>query len=196
LTKASAVGEAHSLGGSLSGILTAVMDNGRRLDPRLTMAIKAVSQAEATARLLAPEVDLGHLAIAEGASAFRESINVDGLAERFERATARTAMDLVRRPPWVERALFDLRGAMGLAPIRVNVETRIAGPSVDHGRDLGKELTVGLIVAGQLIASAIAMSTLLQPALAAFQLVGLLAMAASWSSLIVSFAVLRRSASR
>src|SRR4029079_5086364 len=51
-------GKADSIGGALTSFMSAVFDNGLRLDSSLTLAIKATIQAEETARALSPTVDL------------------------------------------------------------------------------------------------------------------------------------------
>jgi hypothetical protein len=57
---------------------------------------------------------------------------------------------------------------------------------------MGRQATVGIIVVGQLIGTAIAMTILLQPALSAFTGVAYAAMIAFGITLIVSFWVLFR----
>ena len=57
---------------------------------------------------------------------------------------------------------------------------------------MGRQATVGIIVVGQLIGTAIAMSILLQPPLAAFTGLAYAAMIAFAVTLLVSFVVLFR----
>ena len=58
--------------------------------------------------------------------------------------------------------------------------------------DIGRQATVGIIVVGQLIGTAIVMAVLLQPELVQFQSVAYIAMIAFAVTLIVSFIVLFR----
>ena len=58
--------------------------------------------------------------------------------------------------------------------------------------DIGRQATVGVIVVGQLIGTAIVMAILLQPELSQFQGMAYLAMIAFAVTLVVSFVVLFR----
>jgi hypothetical protein len=72
----------------------------------------------------------------------------------------------------------------------VELDTSQLTQSVDKLGGLGRQATVGLIVVGQLIGTAIAMVILLQPALAAFSGFAYVAMIAFGITLLVSFYVL------
>jgi ubiquinone biosynthesis protein len=185
-------GEAGSLGDALAGILSALLDNGLRLDGHLTMAMKAVIQAEATARNLAPELDLGHIAIAEATSAFRESMTPEQIRRRAELTAVHLGKEFARRLPTLESGAFKWLDVFSRGRITVELDTSDFDRSFGKAANVGRQATVGVIVVGQLIGSAIVMGTLLQPALAEFQLFGLLAMAAFGMSLALSFLVLRR----
>jgi ubiquinone biosynthesis protein len=185
-------GNAGSLGEALAGILSAVLDNGLRLDGQLTMAIKAVIQAEATARTLAPELDLGQMAITEATAALRESLTPEEIRKRAERSAVHVGKELVRRLPTIESAAFKWFDAFSRGRITVELDTSDLERSFATAGDVGRQATVGVIVVGQLIGTAIVMGTLLQPTLGEYQLFGFLAMAAFGLSLAVSFVVLRR----
>ncbi len=68
-------GKASSLGDALSAFLGAVFDNGLRLDSELTLAMKAVIQAEETARALSFDIDLGEAAVTEARAALLEFVH-------------------------------------------------------------------------------------------------------------------------
>ena len=68
-------GKATSLGSALSAFLSAVFDNGLRLDSELTLAIKAVIQSEETARALSFDIDLGEAAVTEARAALLEFVH-------------------------------------------------------------------------------------------------------------------------
>ena len=74
----------------------------------------------------------------------------------------------------------------------VEVDTKGLEKSIASVSDIGRQATVGVIVVGQLIGTAIVMAILLQPELAQFQGVAYLAMIAFAVTLIVSFVVLFR----
>ena len=74
----------------------------------------------------------------------------------------------------------------------VEVDTTGLEKSISSVSDIGRQATVGIIVVGQLIGTAIVMAILLQPSLTQFQGVAYIAMIAFAVTLIVSFVVLFR----
>jgi len=76
--------------------------------------------------------------------------------------------------------------------ITVEVDTKGLERSIASVSDIGRQATVGVIVVGQLIGTAIVMAILLQPELSQFQGVAYLAMIAFAVTLVVSFVVLFR----
>ena len=74
----------------------------------------------------------------------------------------------------------------------VEVDTKGLERSISSVSDIGRQATVGVIVVGQLIGTAIVMAILLQPELEQFQGVAYLAMIAFAVTLVVSFVVLFR----
>ena len=74
----------------------------------------------------------------------------------------------------------------------VEVDTTGLEKSISSVSDIGRQATVGIIVVGQLIGTAIVMAVLLQPSLTQFQGVAYIAMIAFAVTLIVSFVVLFR----
>jgi hypothetical protein len=76
--------------------------------------------------------------------------------------------------------------------LTVEVDTKGLEKSIASVSDIGRQATVGVIVVGQLIGTAIVMAILLQPELEQFQSVAYLAMIAFGVTLIVSFIVLFR----
>jgi hypothetical protein len=76
--------------------------------------------------------------------------------------------------------------------LTVEVDTKGLEKSISGINEIGRQATVGVIVVGQLIGTAIVMAILLQPSLAQFQSVAYLAMIAFGVTLVVSFVVLFR----
>ena len=71
----------------------------------------------------------------------------------------------------------------------VEVDTKGLEKSISSVSDIGRQATVGVIVVGQLIGTAIVMAILLQPSLTQFQGFAYLAMIAFGVTLVVSFIV-------
>ena len=185
-------GKATSLGGALSGFLGAVFDNGLRLDSQLTLAMKAVIQAEETARALSFDIDLGDAAVTEARAALLESFTPEKISKQVQGSAVRIGKELARRVPSMEGAALQWLDMFNKGKIIVEVDTKGLERSIGGINEIGRQATVGVIVVGQLIGTAIVMAILLQPSLAQFQGVAYLAMIAFGVTLIVSFIVLFR----
>ncbi len=183
-------GGVDSFGGALSGFMGAVFDNGLRLDSSLTLAIKATIQAEETARALSPSVDIADAAVTEAKAALVASLEPDRIEKQLTSTAARLSREVARRVPSIESAAFQWLDAFNKGKLTVELDTSQLTQSVDKLGGLGRQATVGLIVVGQLIGTAIAMVILLQPALAAFTGFAYVAMIAFALTLLVSFYVL------
>ena len=185
-------GKADSLGGALSSFLGAVFNNGLILDSQLTLAMKAVIQAEETARALSFDIDLGEAAVVEARAALLESFTPEKIQKQIQGSVVRIGKELARRAPSMEGAALKWLDMFNQGKIVVEVDTRGLEKSIASVSDIGRQATVGVIVVGQLIGTAIVMAILLQPELIQFQSVAYLAMIAFGVTLIVSFIVLFR----
>ena len=185
-------GGVDSFGGALSGFMGAVFDNGLRLDSSLTLAIKATVQAEETARALSPKVDVAVAAMTEAKAALAASLEPERVQKQLTSTAARMSKELARRVPSIESAAFQWLDQFNKGKLVVELDTSQLTNSVDKLGSLGRQATVGIIVVGQLIGTAIAMIILLQPALASFTSFAYIAMIAFGVTLLVSFFVLFR----
>jgi ubiquinone biosynthesis protein len=185
-------GKASSLGDALGAFLSAVFDNGLRLDSQLTLAMKAVIQAEETARALSFDIDLGEAAVSEARAALLDSFTPENLQKQFQGTVVRIGKELARKVPSMEGAALSWLDQFNKGKFVVEVDTKGLERSISSVSDIGRQATVGIIVVGQLIGTAIVMAVLLQPSLSQFQGVAYAAMIAFAVTLIVSFIVLFR----
>jgi ubiquinone biosynthesis protein len=185
-------GRATSMGDALTAFMSAVFDNGLRLDSSLTLAIKAVIQAEETARALSPSVDVATAAVAEAKAALLQSLEPERLTKQVQSTGVRLSKELARRAPSLEAAAFKWLDVVNRGKLTVELDTSDLNKSIGRIEAMGKQATAGIIVVGQLIGTAIAMTILLQPALAAFTGVAYIAMIVFGVTLLVSFYVLFR----
>ena len=185
-------GKATSLGSALAAFLSAVFDNGLRLDSQLTLAIKAVIQAEETARALSFDIDLGDAAVTEARAALLESFTPEKIQKQIQGSAVRIGKELARKVPSLEGAALSWIDQFNKGKFVVEVDTKGLERSISSVSDIGRQATVGVIVVGQLIGTAIVMAILLQPSLTQFQGLAYLAMIAFAVTLVVSFVVLFR----
>jgi ubiquinone biosynthesis protein len=185
-------GKATSLGSALGSFLGAVFNNGLILNSQLTLAIKAVIQAEETARALSFDIDLGEAAVVEARAALLENLTPENIQKQVQGSAVRIGKELARRVPSLESATLSWLDQYNKGKFIVEVDTKGLEESISSVSDIGRQGTVGVIVVGQLIGTAIVMAILLQPELSQFQGMAYLAMIAFAVTLVVSFVVLFR----
>ena len=154
------------IGGALSAVMGATYDNGLRLDNDLTLAIKAVIQAQETLTLLDPRIDLGNAAIQETRDALLGEITFERVQKTATTTGLRVGKQLLRRVPTLEQAAYMWLDQFGKGKITVAIDTSDLGVQFEKLDETGRRLTVGLMVVGQLIGSAILAVIALQPAVA------------------------------
>jgi ubiquinone biosynthesis protein len=186
-------GKATSVGQGMSAVLGAVFDNGLQLDNDLTLAIKAVVQAEETATILAFDVDVASAAFDQAKTATLERLTTEEV-EKFVTAQAiRVGQELVRRLPTLESAAWSWLDQFGKGKLVVEVDTSDLNRQIGKVSDLGRQLAIGMLVTGQLIGTAILAVVLLQPTtLEEFQTFAYIGLIAFGVALIVSLFVLYR----
>jgi ubiquinone biosynthesis protein len=187
-------GEADSIGGALGGFLGAAFEHGLRLDSQLTLAVKAVVQAEETAVRLSYDLDLGQAAVEEAQAALLASLEPDAVMKQIQGRAIRIGKELARRAPTLDTALLKWLDVVNQGKLVVQVDTSDLDRSIGKVGNAGRQATIGLIVVGQLIGTAIVMAILLQPSLSQYIGVAYAAMIAFGVTLVVSFWVLYRMA--
>ena len=169
-----------------------VFHAGLRLDSGLTLAIKAVIQAEETARALSWDINVAAAAAEEAQAAIIDALNYDNLSKQAKSSALRIGKEVARRVPSVEQAALKWFDMFNRGRITVEVDTADLGRQIGAVADIGRQATIGLIVAGQLVGTAIVMAILLEPGAVQFAGLAYVAMIAFAVTLLVSFWVLFR----
>ena len=159
-------GEHASLATGLGAVVSVVYDNGLRLNNQLTLAIKAVMQAEATAGALSPEIDLGAAAIEESRAALLDGLTSDNIEKVAKQQALRVGRQLVRRLPTLESAVWKWMDQFGKGQLTIKLDTSDLGKQFGTLNRIGSSLTIGMILAGALVGMAIVAVVLLQPGIA------------------------------
>jgi len=182
-----------SIGAGISAVLGVVFDNGLRLDSDLTLAIKAVVQAEETGTLLAVDIDLPTVAVEQAKAAVLERLTPEAIEKLLTGQAFRVGQELLRRVPTLEAAAWSWLDQFGKGRIVVTVDTSDLNREIGKVGDLGRQLAIGMLVTGQLIGTAILAAVLLQPSVSTeFQTFGYIGLVAFGVALIVSLYVLFR----
>ena len=151
--------ETANLSGVLSDTFEAMRRAGLRLHSDLTLALKALIQAEEIVHTLDPSLDLAVVAFAEVKDLVRKEIDVDKVKKLVRQQVVRTGKELVRHIPslsdaavkWVEQ--YE-RGQLSCTSTPVSWGRRSISWIPALSRNISRAL-VGLLLAGVLIASAI-----------------------------------------
>jgi len=151
---------------ALSAVLGAVYENGLRLSNDLTLAMKAVIQAQETATLLDPRIDIGQAALAEARDALLGGLQIESLQKAATTTGLRVGRELVRRIPTLEEAAYLWLDQLGKGKITVAIDASDLGTQFERLDDTGRRITQGLLAVGQLIGSAILAAIALQPTVA------------------------------
>jgi ubiquinone biosynthesis protein len=182
-----------SLAAGVGAVQRVVYQNGLQLDNQLTLALKAVIQAEETAALLSPSIDIGGAALEEARAAIFEQVTPARVKASLERSALRIGREVVRRVPDIETAALSWFDQFNKGKFVVEIDTRELSREMAKLNVLGRNLTVALIVIGQLLATAVFAFLLTQPYIA--QVAGFLPsliVLLFFSALALSFIVLRR----
>ena len=135
-------------------------EHGLRLDPNLTMAIKAMVQLEAIASTLFP----GGGIVEQGATIARgmvmKELDTDKISGILKSQLTMTARDLVSQIPTLQEATTKWLEQYKKGRLEVYVDTSGFTPQIEKLNRLGRMIVISLLLVGMLIASSIA-STLL-----------------------------------
>jgi ubiquinone biosynthesis protein len=156
-------GEGGTLADALSAVLGAVYANGLRLSNDLTLAMKAVIQAQETAAILDPSIDIGKAALEEARDALIGGLNLDNVRQQVTTTGFRVGRELIRRIPTLEQGAYLWLDQLGKGKITVAIDASDLGVQFERIDDTGRQLTQGLMAVGQLIGSAILAAVALQP---------------------------------
>ncbi len=155
-----------TLADALSAVLGAVYQNGLRLSNDLTLAMKAVIQAQETATILDPSIDIGKAALDEARDALFASMNPEFVKKTAATTGMRVGRQIVRRLPTLEQAAYSWMDQFGKGKITVAIDASDLGTQFERLDDTGRSLAQGMMVVGQLIGSAILAGIALQPTVA------------------------------
>ena len=135
---------------------------------------------------------MGQAAVEEAQAALVAALEPDLVLKEVQGRAIRIGKELARRAPSIDESIIRWLDVLNRGKIVVEVDTTELNRAVGKVGDVGRQATVGLIVVGQLIGTAIVMAIMLQPSLAEFQGVAYAAMIAFGITLFVSFVVLFR----
>jgi ubiquinone biosynthesis protein len=141
----------------LSTSMGVLRDNGLRLDPQLTLALKAMSQASAFFTLLSPPDRKFTTAALEVVTELaQEAITEDALVEAAKRQSMKLAGQAVKEAPDYVKGLLSWRDQLKRGKFTLFLDTSSLDQQVSSLRSIASMVVVAVLVAGGMIGSAIA----------------------------------------
>lgn len=154
------VGSTADFGQIVTASLNLLREHGLRLDPNLTMAVKALMQAEAISTLLYPQ---GGIA-AEGVPMIQEmalqEVTAEKIVDVVKKQATLSAREVFKRLPTLQEATVKWLDQYQKGRFEVFVDTSDLAKEVDKLSSLGRQVVIALVLVGLIIGSAIATSTL------------------------------------
>src|SRR5512139_1971251 len=149
------------VGASLSEVLSAVLkslaDNGFRMNPNMTLAVKVIVQVEEVMRTLNPEESMVFGAIEEAQVVLKQEITLDKVGDLVKKEATNFVREAVKRLPELQGATIKWLDNYQKGRFEVVIDTSDLGRSVDKFNISVERLMAGMILAGMLIGSAIVM---------------------------------------
>jgi ubiquinone biosynthesis protein len=151
------VGGTADFGQAVSLALDLLRQHGMRLDPNLTLAIKALLQAQAITLSLMPDGDV----VAEAVQVVREeavkAVTADRIYDEGMKQLVTVAREAVGNLPSLSDATLGWLRQYRKGRFEVFVDTSALAHEVDKLDRLGRQMVVALSLSGMIIGSAIAM---------------------------------------
>jgi ubiquinone biosynthesis protein len=155
-----AYGQGAAFGESVNVALGLLRDHGLRLDPELTMAVKAMMQAEAVTTALFPEGGI----MADGVPMVKElaieEVTADRVVEEATKQATMAAREVFKRLPSIQEATVGWLDQYQKGRFEVTIDTSELAEEVDKLSGIGRQVVIGIVLVGMLVGSSIATSVL------------------------------------
>ena len=149
------------VGASLSEVLGAVLsslaNNGYRMNPNMTLAVKVIVQVEEVMSTLNPEESMIFGAIEEMQVVLKQEITFEKIGDLAKKEATNFVREAVKRLPELQGASLKWLDNYQKGRFEVTVDTSQLGPQIDRINVSVERLMAGMILAGMLIGGAIAM---------------------------------------
>lgn len=137
-------------------------DGGYRFDPALTLAMKSMAQAEAITRALVPDwtgSNFTEVAVESLQRQARDAITYETVAEVAISQANFVVREVSEQLPSVTEGVLKWLGILQRGAVKVEVDTGALDKQIDRLQGVARMLTLGVLVVGLIIGSAIAAST-------------------------------------
>ncbi len=133
---------------------------GLRMNKELTLAIKAMTQSQEATATLAPSFPIIEATVDDLKQFLLERFNADNITEVLKSQVMRTAKEVVHRLPSLQEATMQWLDQYQAGKFVIELNTDDLNRQVGRAYEGLERLTIGLILAGMLVGSAIGMAFL------------------------------------
>ena len=149
-------GSGGGFSGAVSAALDLLRDSGLRLDPELTLALKALIQLEAITSRLLPEGGLVELADSLIRGLVIDEVTPERITEEVKKQATFAARELANRLPTLQEATLKWLNQYERGRFEVHLDTSDLTEELGRARGVAIYGIVGLLLSGMIIGSAIA----------------------------------------
>jgi ubiquinone biosynthesis protein len=147
-------------GTSLSQQVDVVFDllqqHGLRLDPQLTLALKAIMQAEALAQVISPGEGIINLANEIIQELVLDQITAENITKVATKQGTQILREVVQRMPSLQDATMKWLDQYQQGRFELHLDANDLTDSLEKAQGVARQATVGLMLVGMIIGSAIA----------------------------------------
>jgi ubiquinone biosynthesis protein len=147
-------------GAGFSSAVNAALDmltaHGMRLDPELTLALKALMQLEAITSSLLPESSVVEMAERNIRELVVDEVTTERVTEAIKKEATKTGRELLQRMPTLQEATLKWLNMYEKGRFVVEVDTSDLTNEIRRTRPLARMAVVGILITGMIIGSAIA----------------------------------------
>jgi predicted unusual protein kinase regulating ubiquinone biosynthesis (AarF/ABC1/UbiB family) len=158
-TMFSAEGAGEGFSQLISGALGLMYKHGLRLDPDLTLAIKALTQFEEISRTLDPEMSMVDTSFEASRKLLVQQLNTDTVSQLVQKELMRTGREIVRRLPSLSDATLSWLDQYQSGKLTLYIDSRDLSKNLE---DFGwgvRQLAIAVLLVAILFGSASAMES-------------------------------------
>ena len=142
----------------MSAIFSVLSANNLRLDPSLTLALKALIQSEELITTLDPNIGVIETMYEETRDLLEAELTPDAVMERAKGEATAAAIEIGKRIPSLRQATFSWLDQYQRGKFVVTIDTGDLQKGLQSVGSVSRNVTMGLIVAGQLVALALVLA--------------------------------------
>ena len=143
---------------AVNSAMSTLTDNGMRLDPELTLALKSLMQLEAITSVLLPHASVTDMANKHIRELAVKEVTTERIKQAIVKEATGTARELARRMPTLQEATLGWLDQYQKGRFTLEIDTSDLSKELKQARGLGRFAVVAILLAGMLVGSAMASS--------------------------------------